>query len=44
VKLENDEFTIGKYMLDWFEVTKQQMLDLHKQVKAIPEEELAATT
>lgn len=41
VPLEDDKFTIGGFLLAWYFVTKKQIIDLHKQVKAIPDKDAA---
>ena len=35
VKLKDDKFTIGGFLLDWYEVTKKQIVELHRQVKEV---------
>jgi hypothetical protein len=37
VKLEDDQFTIGGFMLRWYEKTKKQILDLRQQLAEVPE-------
>jgi len=37
VDLEDDKFTVGGYLLDWYGVTKKQMLDLHQQLAEVPD-------
>jgi len=37
VTLEDDKFTVGGFLLDWYEVTKKQMAALHRQVQEVPD-------
>ena len=37
VELKDDKFTIGRFLLDWYELTKTQILDLKRQLKDVPE-------
>lgn len=38
VELENDSFTTGGFMLEWYQKTKTQILELRKQLDEVPEE------
>jgi uracil-DNA glycosylase family 4 len=36
VELKDDQFTVGGYLLDWYNVTKKQILDMKKQLDELP--------
>jgi len=37
VELKDDKFTVGGFLLSWYEKTKGQILDLKKQLAEVPE-------
>jgi DNA polymerase I-like protein with 3'-5' exonuclease and polymerase domains len=37
VVLEEGKFTIGSFLLDWYKITKKQIVELHEQLKVVPE-------
>jgi hypothetical protein len=37
IKLKDDQFTVGGFLLLWYEKTKKQIIDLRKQLEQVPE-------
>jgi hypothetical protein len=40
VVLEEGKFTIGSFLLDWYKITKKQIVELHEQLKVVPVEDV----